>query len=888
MMNHSRIIVLILIIFIAYTPHGWAASPEDVIISELMWMGDFAATDNEWIELRNMTAEPINLAGWSMTRFTGARETFMLRIAGGTLPVGGFRLIARNPADRSNISVDPDTVDRRLLLDDETLQIKLYDGTWDAGGNLIDVAGDRGTPLAGDADNRKSMVRKDPVTAGQVASSWQTADTAVGWDEGTSECGTPTSSTISLSPELGVFPATLDFQLPQESQKITVSNRTAGQLQWGVFDVPAWLMVTPVIGVVSRSTPAEVNVTVLTENLLPQTHQGSFPVRNLTDLNQTVEVLVSVNRLPIVVRLGDQIGFAGEPMNLVIGATDPDGDTLTFRAEPLPVGAALDDETGVFTWTPTNSSQDASLEFQVDDGNGGVVSQSVTIQVIAPPPYLVKLELLSEATQSTDNLSEVVAYQFRVENQGTIPDEIQLSAVARGDNPPSAITLELQPSTLTLPPKEQGIATLSVLGNKQVLIGEYRFLVTATSQGDTSQQQTISVAAVVLERPALEIDPIFDDEQTRYTFHLQNPTSVSLNWGLRSPSWLQISPAGGSIPAQSTEQVEVVIQFTDLPPRTHEGVLELQFSAGDGTTALDTQRISVRANRRPLITAPLTLSHTTDVPLEISIEVSDPDQDGVTLSAMGLPAGAFLTQTQVEPGMQMPLITFLRWDAPVEGNHTIFLQATDLPDPFQEIDLPGATVQQTIELEIILKTRWIVVLHPRRPNLIHIPVSDPRFLTVSPLFDHLGSSVEQIVTYDSVNQTFRAYTDLSVPGRADDLPLRPYTGLIVFLKADSPIQEVTFEGIPYTDTAVPIVGRESNGSGVNLMGLPVNDPRLETLGDLKAHYPQITEIIGQNAAGELVSTELMDVPIVGGQAFVVFSEVSVQLDLTGTPWTQNE
>ena len=68
----------------------------------------------------------------------------------------------------------------------------------------------------------------------------------------------------------------------------------------------------------------------------------------------------------------------------------------------------------------------------------------------------------------------------------------------------------------------------------------------------------------------------------------------------------------------------------------------------------------------------------------------------------------------------------------------------------------------------------------------------------------------------------------------------------------------------------------------------MNDLRLETLGNLKAHYPQIAEIIGQNAAGELVSTELMDVPIVGGQAFVVFSEVSVQLDLTGTPWTQNE
>ena len=196
------------------------------------------------------------------------------------------------------------------------------------------------------------------------------------------------------------------------------------------------------------------------------------------------------------------------------------------------------------------------------------------------------------------------------------------------------------------------------------------------------------------------------------------------------------------------------------------------------------QTVSLFVNRRPKITAPLTLSQTIDVPLEIPIQFSDPDQDTVTLSATGLPEDAVLSPAQFDPETRLFMMS-LDWDAPFAGNYTVLLEATDSL---------SATIQQTIELE--LKIRWRVTLHPDRPNLLHIPISDARLPTVGRLFDLLHPHIGQIVAYDPPKQTFRTYTNLSAPGGADDLPLHPYTGVIVFLKAGSAIQGVTFEGIP--------------------------------------------------------------------------------------------
>ena len=167
----------------------------DLILAELMWMGDFSGQSHEWIELNNRTAEPIDLSGWELTRLSKGEEKVMLTIPEGIIPPRGYFLIANNSAADSNLAIEPDLVDTAVSLVNSKLQIKLYDGPFDGGGNVIDVADDGvGAPVAGDKDARKSMVRVEPPGDGRRPEQWFTANESIGWDEGAAECGTPTSN----------------------------------------------------------------------------------------------------------------------------------------------------------------------------------------------------------------------------------------------------------------------------------------------------------------------------------------------------------------------------------------------------------------------------------------------------------------------------------------------------------------------------------------------------------------------------------------------------------------------------------------------------------------------------------------------------------------------
>ncbi len=197
----SRILYLSVLALICVSGSAKGANFHDVVISELMWMGDFSGRSHEWIELNNRTDEPIDLGGWELTRLSSGAEKRMLTILEGIIPPRGHFLISNNSAADSNLAVEPDLVDTAVSLANSQLQIKLYDGAFDGGGILISVADDgTGTPAGGDNENKKSMIRIEPPGDGTHSAQWITADISVGWDVGAKECGTPTSSGGSSPP----------------------------------------------------------------------------------------------------------------------------------------------------------------------------------------------------------------------------------------------------------------------------------------------------------------------------------------------------------------------------------------------------------------------------------------------------------------------------------------------------------------------------------------------------------------------------------------------------------------------------------------------------------------------------------------------------------------
>src|SRR5262249_36065955 len=78
-----------------------------------------------------------------------------------------------------------------------------------------------------------------------------------------------------------------------------------------------------------------------------------------------------VNRAPVFAPLVPEIdGQEGQPLQLSVAASDPDGDFVFFWADNLPPGAAFDPDLRTFTWTPDFHSAGTyeNVRFVVSDG----------------------------------------------------------------------------------------------------------------------------------------------------------------------------------------------------------------------------------------------------------------------------------------------------------------------------------------------------------------------------------------------------------------------------------------------------------------------------------------------------------------------------------------
>ncbi|MFA5107709.1 MAG: lamin tail domain-containing protein [Patescibacteria group bacterium] len=165
-----------------------------VVINELMWMGSSLSASDEWLELRNLSDQPIDLSGWRLTKLSNGQDVTMLTIPSGkTIAPSGFFLISNYSAEsaQSTLNIQPDIVDTAVALANTSLRIKLYSGT----GELIDTADDgTGQPLAGDYSSGtvwKSMERNDLYEDGALPTAWHTATESVNFDVGALTDGTP-------------------------------------------------------------------------------------------------------------------------------------------------------------------------------------------------------------------------------------------------------------------------------------------------------------------------------------------------------------------------------------------------------------------------------------------------------------------------------------------------------------------------------------------------------------------------------------------------------------------------------------------------------------------------------------------------------------------------
>ncbi|MDH5199087.1 MAG: putative Ig domain-containing protein, partial [Gemmatimonadota bacterium] len=206
---------------------------------------------------------------------------------------------------------------------------------------------------------------------------------------------------------------------------ILASDMDQDPLGYAVGGLPAGATVTAT-GVYGRAllqwTPSASDTGTYTATVTV-TDSGNNGAAAPESDSATFQVVVrGANAAPVLLPTGNRQATEGQLLSFQLQAVDADGDPLTYSAEGLPNGAALDPQTGVFTWTPAlNQAGSYLVNVSATDGNAAS-SDAFTIAVAnsnQSPSYVPMIGQLAR---------ENAEVRFRVVAADPDADSLALSA----------------------------------------------------------------------------------------------------------------------------------------------------------------------------------------------------------------------------------------------------------------------------------------------------------------------------------------------------------------------------------------------------------------------------------------------------------------------------
>ena len=176
-------------------------------------------------------------------------------------------------------------------------------------------------------------------------------------------------------------------------------------------------------------------------------------------------------------------------------------------------------------------------------------------------------------------------------------------------------------------------------------------------------------------------------------------------------------------------------------------------------------------------------------------------------------------------------------------------------------------------------------------SLIHVPLRvtavkgvETTVASISDLYDVLGgaNAVQFLITYDSEAQDWHSYFGAS--DTSADVRLANDTGIIANLKAPASLH---LSGTPLRTGGSGAINLEQ---GLNLVGLPLRDPRIQRVSDLftldgiDGNVPVI--ILTDNGEFNSVGRagDPGDIAITGGQGFIMTAQRAATVTLSGDGW----
>ena len=348
--------------------------------------------------------------------------------------------------------------------------------------------------------------------------------------------------------------------------------------------------------------------------------------------------------------------------------------------------------------------------------------------------------------------------------------------------------------------------------------------------------------------------------------------------------------------------------------------VELRFNGNlhtDGTLIFTVGADAIANYNGPALTAILPVTAVVEAVVEENPTIAETSLmaiEGTIKIEDGIPAEAGLqvtviigsnTQTGVSEvgGVYTVTILNLQGDVVATSGDTVTVQVRN-PDT-------GASVKRTVQLssQQILAEQATIDLQfsptpsttgreyllsvPAGISLIHVPLKvtavdgvAQTIESVGDLYDALGgaATVSLLITYDPETGRWNSYLHDGYRGRPGDKTLTDDLGIIASMKV---AKSVLLSG-----DALGTNGRSSITlhPGINLVGVPLKDSRITRVSDLlklNGIAGNVSVIIVSDNGFKVVAQaeDPGDIPVTGGQAFILTARNAATVEITGTKWS---
>ncbi|WP_029917607.1 putative Ig domain-containing protein [Pelobacter seleniigenes] len=329
--------------------------------------------------------------------------------------------------------------------------------------------------------------------------------------------------------------------------------------------------------------------------------------------SETVTITVNnVNQAPVLNSIGGKMVAEGSLLTFKVSASDADGDSLSYSASGLPVGASFNSSTQTFSWTPDYTAAGSyAVTFAVADGQI-VDSETVTIVVnnVNQAPVLGSIgsKIVAEGSLLAFSISASDA------------DGDSLSYTASGL--PSGASFNSSTRTFSWTPN------YTSAGSYTVIFG--------VNDGSATDNETVTITVSnVNQAPVLNsigTKTVAEGSSLAFTVSASDVDGDSLSY---SASGL---PAGASFNS-STRTFSWTPEFAETE---NTRIFAVVFAASDGR-AEDSELVTINVtnvNRAPVLSGIGSQNLAANSAFSLTISGSDPDNNALTYSAANLPAGA--------------------------------------------------------------------------------------------------------------------------------------------------------------------------------------------------------------------------------------------------------